>query len=484
MGAEKSQTSKSALDDLVQLMEAKDWEAADQKLFRETGLYSHKILSGELNTTQGGILLHSALHELNKKASFWGESLATEDRVKTIEREAQYILGPLFGDVKHYLSEVLDSSLQTKQQEEMVIRSLGASLWKQISGLERNKPFWGYIRPTSVDQFISSVPTTREFQNQYPLLSAFVEQEPNLQNVKYIIPILQWHKLIFDTFPVNELTREQATSMSNLDVIKALSPFQKEEGIKIMNEFCDAFNKTFRLVRNILECQANPYITKGGDVDLSGSQTGKVPMSPEAPLIFSIPYVGHDARENAPSLCTINLLLRLHNLHENSLGIVKSEKGHGRTTDGPDFVLPQISCDSPLEMLRQKLIFYERERDFLPLIVTSRSREGIDDYCKIEQKLRVTILRGKQSLRLHVRHFKFKSDMRKSGALIGLRQRVPQVGVSGNLLGMLFDEADTKERIIRLLNHLEVVVEFIARVGGEGVKGLKIGDTLIRFEKD
>jgi hypothetical protein len=87
---------------------------------------------------------------------------------------------------------------------------------------------------------------------------------------------------------------------------------RQEEGLAKMQAFCMAFNDSFHLVGFLYECNANPFITSDGRVDLSGGKRGgdDVCMHENSTLNFSLPSSSH-GETDATGLCTIRLLTTL-----------------------------------------------------------------------------------------------------------------------------------------------------------------------------
>jgi hypothetical protein len=106
---------------------------------------------------------------------------------------------------------------------------------------------------------------------------------------------------------------EQAAVWTLSDVLKSMTPEKRrEEGLTKMQAFCKAFNESFHLVGFLYECNANPFVTSDGRVDLSGGKRGgdDVSMNENSTLNFSLPSSSH-GETDATGLCTIRLLTTL-----------------------------------------------------------------------------------------------------------------------------------------------------------------------------
>ena len=448
--------------------------------------------------------------EADGKVFIGKDLLNSKVGTSTIE-QGMHLTHSVFLDVSQTIKLILDSSFQAKQREDALQLALGRSGWEDLME-QTNNPgdaeLWSYSPYPSMEHFQMAMSGDSVNRQRYPILPDFIEQEGNLQLVQHIVPILEWHQLLFTVFQNNEITREQARELTNRDAVDRLpTQEQRKWGAKVLDEFCVAFNASFPLVVNLYQCQENPFLTEDKKVALNGNKTYS-PMSPETAVAFSIPSM-NPGENDATGLCTAQLLHRLHRIHENALGLAnepdqeakkprkKSAKGKeaevetraAKRDDGPDYSLPEISCDTPRRQLRQSLIFYDRDRDFIPLLNTYNNQKLLYglmepltyDYKQIEEHLRTGVLGGKQSVRLHIRHFQYQGDVRSSGQVGGLKNRVKQQKLSESIMQVICSEIDTKNRIVRLLSFLEVIVGFLTSVGGQKVLGqMGIGNVLLR----
>ena len=452
-----------------------------------------------------GIAINGAMYkvEIDNQIFIDGSTLKSKAGTATIENGFQTTT-PAFYDVSQVVKSVLDSSFQAQQREAAVQKCLGAVGYENLMELTvepGDQEIWSHAACPSMDHFQMAM-SGDKVSAMYNLLPEFIAQEKNLQLVQHIVPILEWHQVLFTVFQNNEITREQAREITNLEAVNRLpTQVQRERASEILDEYCVAFNESFHLVVNLYQCQENPFLTEDKQVALNGNKTYS-PMTPETVVAFSIPSMSPG--ENATGLCTVQLLHRLHRIHEDALGLGNNRanrrnrrraRGGNEKTEmaqrdkGPDYSLPEISCDTPRRQLRQSLIFYDRQRDFLPLLNTYNNQQyqyGIVepltyDYERIEEHLRVGVLGGKQSVRLHIRHFQFQGDVRSSGQVGGLKNRVKQQKLSESIMQLICSEIDTKNRIVRLLSFLEIIVGFLTSVGGQNVVGqMGIGQVLLR----
>ena len=357
---------------------------------------------------------------------------------------------------------------------------------------------WQYVDRIRVDEFFREAESLED-KHRYPLLNIFLQNEQRLGMVKHIAAVLQWHKVLFELLGSSEITREEARVMTNRDLLqRILNPEQRNQAEEVLKEFCDSFNVSFLLVENIYECQKNPFV-KEGKVDIGG------PMGPSTPLIFSLPSMMH-GENDAAGLCTVQLLLHLHRLHEELFRMdvppVQEDEGNdlGGAVAGGGAPPPArqeedlsygISYLTPVEVLRSKLVVYDRFRDLLPLLhscveqsfASGRDKSLNFDFKQIESGIRTKLLYGKQSVKIQIRQYQYRGDVRKNGRVSGLRRRVPQENLPLLVLNKICDEFDTQNRVLKFLSKMEVCMSFLAEVGGEQVRGITgIAHMPLRFD--
>ena len=452
-----------------------------------------------------GIALNSLVYKLEGENRIFieGALLNSKAGCTTIEQGFN-VATNIFYDVSQAIKTVIDSSFQSKQREAAVQKCLGSGAYDDLmefSAKPGDGELWSYAACPSMDHFQMAMSGDHVTDARYPILPDFIAQEQNLQLVQHIVPILEWHRVLFTVFQNNEITREQAREITNKEAVNRLpTQEQRVRAAEILDEYCVAFNASFHLVVNLYQCQENPFLTEDKKVALNGNKTFS-PMTPETVVAFSIPSMS-PGENDATGLCTVQLLHRLHRIHEDALGLgaqgvprrrrrrnEEDKPKMAKRDEGPNYSLPEISCDTPRRQLRQSLIFYDRQRDLIPLLNTYNNQKYeygtveplTYDYNRIEEYLRIGVLGGKQSVRLHIRHFQFQGDVRSSGQVGGLKNRVKQQKLSESIMQVICGEIDTKNRIVRLLSFLEIIVGFLTSVGGQKVVGqMGIGQVLLR----
>ena len=416
-------------------------------------------------------------------------------------RDFEKKIGAAYEDVSNRCLRKLGNSAAHDLRLPYLMRALGSQMWESYQetlplNSDHRLFLWQYVDKIRVDEFFREA-ESMEDKHRYPLLRVFLENEERLGKVKHIAAILQWHKVMFDLLGSSEITREEARVMTNQDLLnRILNPVEREQAEGVLKEFCDSFNVSFLLVENIYECQRNPFV-KDGQVDIGG------PMGPSTPVIFSLPSMMH-GENDAAGLCTVQLLIHLHRLHEELFrmdvppppindeedGDVGGAVPGGAQERAEEDLSYGISYLTPVDVLRSKLVMYDRFRDLLPLLHSCaeqsfgsvRDTSLSFDFKQIESGIRTKLLHGKQSVKIQIRQYQYRGDVRRNGRVSGLRRRVPQENLPLLVLNKICDEFDTQNRVLKFLSKLEVCMSFLAELGGEQVRGISgIAHMPLRF---
>jgi len=209
------------------------------------------------------------------------------------------------------------------------------------------------------------------------------------------------------------------------------------------------------------------------------------PMTPDTPIFFSLPNATRVGKEiDAQGHCTVQLLLYLHRIHEGAIGLDRNEQPQQRDPPaaGHDAILPIISCETPTHALRQKLIFYNRQQDFIPLLTAFSSCKDSTfqyDFSAIENSLRSGVFGGKQSNELSIKYYQYKGDICEVAGVTDISAQIPQVPVSDFIMHLIFAEVNTQSRIVALLLKIKIVTDFFT-VGGFPAKRLGLEKALLR----
>jgi len=155
---------------------------------------------------------------------------------------------------------------------------------------------------------------------------------------------------------------------------------------------------------------------------------------------------------------------------------VERENVETKTPDvtKPQLKIPVTSLRTPQALVLQRLLIYDRENVFMP-IVASGTQQSLNqgkgrisdfDYQRINEDLREQLLATCAPLALHVFQFQYAGEIRKSGGLRGLATRMKQTPLSVATLDEIWKELDTQNRLTRLLALLEGCITFLVASGG------------------
>ena len=429
----------------------------------------------------------------------------------------------------------LSSDLQESSRIATIRMVLEQPIWNAIhesqnaiaSTVEAQKLqlFWRLRECVSFTHFVdafNNVKNTRKLG----LLSSFIKVESKLPIIKYTLDILAWHALLFEVFPANSLTREEAVIITNRQVIENhLQESRRKEGWEILNNYCTAFNNSFHQIERIFECEPNPFLSNSGEIDLSGGKRsvaeGGVQMSPDISINFSLPSLIQGANDTM-GLCTIRLLELMQNAQGEIIDTLlkppkaaeplpqavggqskilpkseeqKDEKAEEAAAEEEEngkaplpaaavakeeelFLqqVPSISYLTDSDLIKQQLIIYDRDTHLLPLLhifslQSFEYGEGFSltyDLEKIQQSLFNIILSNKFAFKLQIRHFQYRGDIKNTGQLVNLHRCVKQEGLPPSILENIWVEIDTKDHFTRLMGQLEMCITFIVSVSGGG----------------
>ncbi|CAJ1366940.1 unnamed protein product, partial [Effrenium voratum] len=152
----------------------------------------------------------------------------------------------------------------------------------------------------TLEEFEESFLSRLENRRAHPVLAVVLKQRRRLGALPALPALLAWHAVLFEAFEDYALTREDARQLTHREAIERLPEHRRPEATKRLQSFCEHFNRAFPLVERLFECEANPFLVKG-EVNLPGA------MTPDTPVIFSLPYVAQAGETEAPSLCTVQL---------------------------------------------------------------------------------------------------------------------------------------------------------------------------------
>mmetsp|Transcript_31144 Transcript_31144/g.48161 ORF Transcript_31144/g.48161 Transcript_31144/m.48161 type:complete len:927 (+) Transcript_31144:47-2827(+) len=451
--------------------------------------------SMELGESDVGLVSHLVLRKLRTdKVCIETPYIPTLTVMRSIERNLRLAFEQVICGVREKLLSLGDE-LQQGSRIASACTALGHR-WPLIHEVDAQPSpsldilLWRYREPVTFQHFVRVFSARSGAQQKYPLLHAFIKEEPRLHMIKYTADILAWHRILFEIFPPSSISREEAMNISNAQAIEERLPKERQiEAFRILHAFCDAFNECLPMVERIFECEPNPFISGvNGSVDLSGGRaaSGGVIMSEDCSINFSIPSMVRGANDSM-GLCTIKLLELMQNAqgevlnsftNRSSGALLKNVPAGPCAVPAPveipnDIEVPSMSYMTDSKILKQQLIVYDRKEDFMPLLRIF-AKQSLDygkgmyldyDFEKIEAALANSLVGGKMPVKLQIRHFQYYGDVKNAGHLSELHIRVPQKPLTPSVLEAIWQEVDTRDRLMKLMRQIEMCISFIGSVG-------------------
>jgi len=179
-------------------------------------------------------------------------------------------------------------------------------------------------------------------------------------------------------------------------------------------------------------------------------------------------------------LCTIKLLELMQTAQGQVLDSLTRSRSNKNLHVAPEDTtpnmfteeIPAISYLTNPRVIRQQLIVYNRQVDLLPLLnfyaeqaLEYCSGDRLDyDFKKIEEALARSLLDGKIPVKFQVRHFQFRGDVKASGHLSDLHMSIPQRPLPPSVLENIWQEVDTRDRLLNLLRQVEMCISFLGSI--------------------
>jgi hypothetical protein len=271
---------------------------------------------------------------------------------------------------------------------------------------------WFPFEAVSLNKLRQQFSLDEQNEREFPVLFCFLDQSAasHLSAVSHLPAILEWHKLLRETYPDGTLSLEEAKKKMNKDVIEdngntehnqSKSKAQRRKEImrcqRVMGQYMESFNSVFPLVERF-ECQPNPHC-----------KTFKMEL--DSPLDFSLPFGQQNGEgEFSNGIFTVATCQHLASLHNTLL----------RRAEVAEAV--EVKFSDSIALNRRNVIDYKESRDLFPLLRTfsARSQRGGDERRKydleeIDSALRRNLLQGKAPIKSqgdegNVPDFKFRVD--------------------------------------------------------------------------
>lgn len=171
---------------------------------------------------------------------------------------------------------------------------------------------WRFHERVTFEEFSRLFLINKANSLEFPIIDVVLKNESQLPLIKFATDILAWHAVIFKVLKPGSVTREQAGSITNEELISRFeSEEERCEASAVLDRFCVAFNSTITLPGNLKGCAPNIYVSSTGEIDLGAFQSSiRTVMNRAAPIAFSIPNSLQIGLEfvDPRGLCTIFIL--------------------------------------------------------------------------------------------------------------------------------------------------------------------------------
>ncbi|CAE7913466.1 unnamed protein product, partial [Symbiodinium necroappetens] len=306
--------------------------------------------------------------------------------------------------------------------------ALGEKAWRELGDnwekslyetVETALPciLWHGRQPAGLADFERSFMSCNENADSRPVLSVMLKEQRRLTALKALPALLAWHAVLFEAFEDYGLLREEARQLTNSEAIARLPEHQRAHAEESLNEFCRCFNLAFPLVERLFECEANPFLQQG-KVNLPG------PMTPETPVIFSLPYVAPSGETEASTLCTVQLANVLQTAQNDLVEAVEAALG----IQAENTPALSVSAATEPKIVASLLASLDLRSDLLPLLHQSRKEtESCNasvayDLDQLEEALTQHV-RGAVRIQVQLRHYRFGGELKDRLGRISSKRR-------------------------------------------------------------
>lgn len=304
------------------------------------------------------------------------------------------------------------------------------------------------------------------------------------------------------------VSTQSTGELKNKDIIAKLPAERQEEAREIFSRFAAIFNLILPTIELLYECNQNPFI-KDGAVNLGEPAE----MCLETSVGFSLPSMvtGTDKGDFINGMCTIRILEILVDSQNEVLEAIeesgkRKKGGFKRFPNAPGAAapaqpapvapereapqVPAVSYRTPTSILQNQLVVYNREKDLLPLLrmFAEQSLKYGDggelsyNLDMVESALKNGLLAGKRGVNLCISHYQYAGDVKRMGQLAMLEKKLPQDrNMSSSFKETIAAEIDTQNRALRLMQILEICIQFIVSIGSSSTKNFDGRTTLSSY---
>ena len=197
---------------------------------------AHIASIGGMDAASAGVLLATSTGATKAKASSSREARAAAAASAASVRSQQSKGGAVPTDIATISSESILTAAAARAQ-----------LWRhrEVAIFEKFER-----------RFTNKASNAKEF----PVIAALLKHERSLHLIKYAADILEWQATVFRVFRPGSITRAEAASMTNNDVINGVPEGEQRNQAKdALARFCKAFNATIVLPGYLRECAKNTF---------------------------------------------------------------------------------------------------------------------------------------------------------------------------------------------------------------------------------
>jgi hypothetical protein len=313
---------------------------------------------------------------------------------------------------------------------------------------------FSYTRRFDFTHFQFTLGMVRNVREKFPVLLAFVESEPTYRSLRHLPKVLEWFALLKARYS-GHLERDAARRKSCAAVINEIEEAERPRWMKAFMAFTEAWNSSW------------PYVKKHGCLQFS-DEFNNFRMNMDAPVSFCLP------NELDEGLCPTALTQYLVNKHNNLVQIVdetlllrtkRSRQESCRVKSISSRFLTGAHCFK--YSLPEFISFLEKQCMSAPSDIAAK---GAYNFAKAESRLIERYLTALPAIDLEQSGFVYAHE--QQGSLAMLREKLRQEPLSAGLITTIKRDYASPAQSQRMLDTLEVVMDFLGSTGGSLVTTL------------
>jgi hypothetical protein len=312
---------------------------------------------------------------------------------------------------------------------------------------------FSYTRRFDFTHFQFTLGMVRNVREKFPVLLTFVESEPTYRSLRHLPKVFEWFALLKTKFN-GHLDREVARNKSCGAIIEEVDEADRARWMTAFIAFADAWNSSW------------PYVKKYGCLQFS-DEFNNFRMDLDAPVSFCLP------NELDEGLCPTALTQYLVNKHNNLvqladeallLRVKRSRQETSRAKAISSRFLTAAHCFN--YNLSDFISFLEKQ------CVSTDGGSGTAGYnfAKAEARLIERYLTALPAIDLEQSGFVYAHE--QQGTLTTLRQKLRQEALPADIITAIKKDFTSPAQSQRMLDTLEVVIDFLGATGGSMVATL------------